>query len=103
LKLSPVDFWHSTPIEIHYALEDWYEVVEMQQQYLVRPLAEAFRSHGINYYNAQVKKQHRIKKSTDFIMYPWEYKEWLDKRQSLGQMREQLKAIAQAFGKKKKK
>jgi hypothetical protein len=75
LKLTPIQFYHSTPIEIEYALKDGLESQHAMEENIARPIAEAVRLSAFLQINMQLKKGSRIKEPKKLIMFPWDVQE----------------------------
>lgn len=97
LGLSPAQFYDMTPEEYYYSLQDYKKTWNDDIDIRTRLTYESIRLQTIwiNQMNPYVKK--KITKPTQLIRFPWE----IQKKQTVAQMKQVVKAIATAFGSKK--
>lgn len=87
-----------TPLEYQYALESWGE----GQQTLPMVFYDGIRFLALQIWNARGRTLKRIiKDPKKFLQFPWEAEE-TPRQQTMEEMKQALKGIAEAFSKRKK-
>ncbi len=86
-----------TPKELDHALEAHNDVIELKEKQEYERL-RLLLMHQWNMQNRHVK--HAYKKPTELFEFPWDEKK--KKPQTLDQMKEQMRSIANAYKKRKK-
>lgn len=96
--MSIETFNSMTPLEYQFALEAWGE----GQQTLPMVFYDGIRFLSLQLWNSRGRTLKRmINDPKKFLKFPWEAEE-LPKQQTMEEMKQALKGIAEAFGKKKK-
>jgi len=98
LKLSVFDFYELSPVEYKYAIEANNDI-QIDKYHTDWETARYIVFHN---WNASGNLKYGLKKPEEVGLFGWEQAEKLEKKQTVGEIKQEVLRIAEIFGAKKK-